>query len=77
MDLVMASAIWGAFRDSAMVLFSGPSESLSLVLWGSGLLALGAGLKWLLAPTRRVPATKSREQVAYVAEHGSLTGSRA
>jgi hypothetical protein len=77
MDLVMASAILGALRDGAELLFAGASESVSLVLWGSGLLALGAGVKWLLAPTHRLHASKSQGEVAFVSEHGSLTESRA
>ena len=54
MDFVNGSSILGVLRDSAEVLLLGGSESLSLVLWGSALLAVGAGVKALLAPTQRL-----------------------
>ena len=77
MDFLIASSILGVLRDSAEVLLLGNSESLSLVLWGSVLLAVGASVKALLAPKRRFNVRQPQAHVNYVSEHRSLTQGQA
>ncbi len=77
MSFVMGSSILGALWDSAEILLLGGSEPLSLVLWGSAFFATAAAMKALLAPTRRFHMTESKAQLNCVAEHRSLTESRA
>jgi hypothetical protein len=71
MDFVMASSILGVVRDGAQMLLLGGSESLSLAIWGSGLLAMGA-----LARRHHFRVAGGKVPVNYLAKHGSLTESR-
>lgn len=73
----MVSTVLTSVRESANALLSsGSPESLALVFWGCGLLAVGAGVRSLIAQTprqgHRVPAG-----VAYGSDDRSLTESRA
>jgi hypothetical protein len=77
MSFVMASSILGALRDSAEVLFLVGSEPLWLVLWGSGLLVTGAAIRSLLAPNRRFHINEGEAHLNRIAEHRSLSESRA
>ena len=76
MGSVMASSIFGALRDSAEMLLLGGPESLSLALWGCGLLVLAA---WVRASheRHRLGAKERQAKLNYLSEHRSLTESRA
>ena len=77
MDFVMTSSILGAVRDSVAVLLLGGSESLSLCLWGCGLLVIGTWVKASLALTHRCHDKETQAHLNYIPEHRSLTESRA
>lgn len=60
---------------SAYLMQSGSTESLALVLWGCGLLGIGAGVRSLIAPP---PSVRPRLRAAhYPSDHRRLTESRA
>ena len=75
MDLLIASPILSSLLESAELLLSGAPESISLALWGFSLLAVGAGVRSLMAPAHRLSASPARVQ--YGSERRSLTESRA
>ena len=55
---------------------SGSIESLALLLWGCGLLGIGAGVRSLIAPAPALRAPRP-SGVQYSSDRGSLTESRA
>ena len=61
---------------STYLMQSGSIESLALLLWGCGLLGIGAGVRSLIAPAPTVRVQHPRG-VQYSSDHRSLTESRA
>jgi hypothetical protein len=77
MNAAMVSSVLTSVRESVQVLFSGSPESLALAFWGCGLLAVGAGVRSLIAANPRHPAHGVQAGVAYTADDRALTESRA
>lgn len=79
MDAAMVSSVLNSVRESAQMLFSGSPESLALAFWGCGLLAVGAGVRSLIAANPRLanPQVHVQAGVAYGSDERSLTESRA
>ena len=73
MEVIVSTALT-TFRSSAQALLSSSPESLSLVFWGCGLLAVGAGVRALNAHSLRPNHDSSAADVPY---DRSLTESRA
>jgi len=71
----MVSTVITTFRESAHVLLSGSPESLALVFWGCGLLAVGAGVRSLIANNARQHDAPTG--AVYGSDDRSLTESRA
>ena len=72
----MVSTVLTSVRESANVLLSGSPESLALVFWGCGLLAVGAGVRSLIAQNPR-QGHRVQSGVSYRSDDRSLTESRA
>jgi hypothetical protein len=80
MDAAMVSSVLTSVRESAQVLLSGSPESLALAFWGCGLLAVGAGVRSLIAANPRLSAARGHHAprgVGYGSDERSLTESRA
>lgn len=77
MNAAMVSSVLTSVRDSAQVLFSGSPESLALAFWGCGLLAVGAGVRSLIATKTGHQVRHVQPGVAYTSDDRSLTESRA
>jgi hypothetical protein len=77
MDLVTASSVIGALRESAQVFLSSVPESISLTLWGCALLLISGSVRSLVAPAHRVPVTQSRARAQYGSKGQTLSESRA
>jgi hypothetical protein len=61
-------------------MFSGSPESLALVFWGFGLLAVGAGVRSLISANSRLAGHQVHRvpaAVSYGSDDRSLTESRA
>jgi hypothetical protein len=65
----MVLSALGALRDSVQFLLSASSESVSLVVWGSALLVIGAGTKAFRASSRNY---RIKESQIFAAERPSL-----
>jgi hypothetical protein len=79
MNAAMVSSVLTSVSESAQVLFSGSPESLALAFWGCGLLAVGAGVRSLIAANPRLAGGRGRVQggVGYGSDDSALTESRA
>ncbi len=80
MDAAMIASLLTTVRETAQLLFSSPPESLALVFWGCGLLAVGAGVRSLIAAKPLLRDNQAHHIQAggpYSAEDRALTESRA
>jgi hypothetical protein len=65
MDLLIASSLLSGLRESAQLLLSAAPESISLALWGCCLLAVGAAVRSLIAPSERLEVPEARPHLQY------------